>query len=66
LAAGTGWSVLLALPHALLALDPAPLGLAAIVGAVASVAAALLAAVSGSGFAPRIVLLIAWYAYTAS
>jgi len=65
-AAGTGWSILLALPHAVLRLDAGALGLAALVGAVASAAATLLATVSGSGFAPRIVLLIAWYVYTGS
>lgn len=62
--AGTGWSVLLALLHALFALDLAALGLAALVGAGASMAAAALAMLSGSAFAPRIVLLIAWYIYT--
>jgi hypothetical protein len=64
-AAGTGWSVALALPHAIVALEPSALGLAALLGAVAAGTAALLAWLSGSGFAPRIVLLIAWYVYTA-
>lgn len=64
--AGTGWSVLLAIPFALATSDPAALLLAGGIGAIASAAAISLAALSGSGFAPRIVLLIAWYVYTAS
>jgi hypothetical protein len=65
-AAGTAWSIALTLPHAVLALDPGSLALAAALGAAAAVTAALLAWLSGSGFAPRIVLLIGWYVYTAS
>ena len=54
------------MPHALVQLVPAILGTAAALGGLAAAAAAGLAAVSGSSFAPRLVLLIAWYGYTAS
>lgn len=64
--AGTGWSILLAIPFAFATSDPAALLLAGGMGVIASTAAIALAAISGSGFAPRIVLLIAWYVYTAS
>jgi hypothetical protein len=64
--AGAGWSALLAFPHAVATLDPASFGVAAALGGIAASAAILLAALSGSAFAPRIVLLIAWYVYTAS
>lgn len=60
---GTGWALLLALPAAILRLSPEPLLLAGATGLAASLVAAALAALSGSGFAARIVLLIAWYAY---
>lgn len=65
-AAGTAWAALIALPHALVQLDPIGLGTAAGVGGIAAAAAIALAALSGSSFAPRLVLLIAWYAYTAN
>jgi hypothetical protein len=64
--AGSAWAALIALPHALVQLDPAILGTAAALAGLAAAAAAGLAAVSGSSFAPRLVLLIAWYGYTAS
>lgn len=62
LLAGTGWMLLLALP-AVLRQGPAVLGLAGAVGAAASLVAIGLAMVSRSAFAPRLVLLIAWYVY---
>lgn len=65
-AAGTGWAALIALPHVLVQLDPAGLGTAAALGGIGASAAIAFAAFSGSSFAPRLVLLIAWYAYTAS
>lgn len=61
--AGTAWSLLLALPALLAAAPLERLGLALATGAAASVTAAALAALSGSAFAPRVVLLIAWYVY---
>lgn len=64
--AGSAWAALIALPHALRQLDPIGLCMTAGLGGVASIAAIGLAALSGSSFAPRLVLLIAWYAYTAS
>ncbi len=64
--AGVLWSLLLALP----AIVAGPAGeralLALATGAVAAVTSSALAALSGSAFAPRVVLLIAWYAYLSS
>lgn len=61
-AAGLGWSLLLALPgivtHGL-----QPLILASATGAAVALAAVLLGAWTHSAFAPRLVLLIAWYMY---
>lgn len=60
--AGTGWSLLLAVPAAI-AGGGRPLLLALATGAAASIAAILLGAATRSAFAPRLVLLIAWYVY---
>lgn len=62
--AGSAWTTLLALPA--LARTPSfeVLSYAMGTGAVAAAVAALLAAISGSGFAPRLVLLILWYGYS--
>lgn len=68
-AAGTGLSLAIAAPAAAIGLfrgDWTPLLLAAGTGVAASVIAVLLAAATRSAFAPRIVLLIGWYAYLAS
>jgi hypothetical protein len=65
-AAGAGWATLIALPYALVHFDAAALGMSTALGGVAAAMAIGLAAVSGSSFAPRLVLLIAWYVYTAS
>ena len=64
IAAGLAWSILLALPAALAQASAAPLALAATIGGAAAVTAIGLATLSGSAFAPRIVLLIAWYVYS--
>lgn len=61
--AGTLWSVLLAIPAIVAGPALDRLGLAAATGATAAATAMALAAVSGSAFAPRVVLLIAWYVY---
>jgi hypothetical protein len=61
-AAGLAWSLLLALPAAI-AHGTGPLLLAAATGAAVSAAAILLGAWARSAFAPRLVLLIAWYIY---
>ena len=61
--AGTLWSLLLALPAIVAAASVERLELALATGAAASLIAAALAALSGSAFAPRVVLLIAWYVY---
>lgn len=62
--AATGWALAMALPAALA--DPSVLGTAALTGGIGAVAAILLAALSGSAFAPRLVLLIAWYGWTSA
>ncbi|HEV2745916.1 MAG TPA: hypothetical protein VGW34_01290, partial [Allosphingosinicella sp.] len=69
LVAGTVWSLALGLPGILrgaLAGTAEPLLLALGTGAAASAAAILLGAWTRSAFAPRLVLLIAWYGYLSS
>jgi hypothetical protein len=61
--AGLGWGLLIALPGALVHTDAVRLVLATETTAAAALTAMFLAVVSGSGFAPRLVLLIAWYIY---
>ena len=64
--AGTGWSLLIGAPgiaRGLLAGSAEPLLLALATGAAASAAAILLGAWTRSAFAPRLILLIAWYGY---
>jgi len=62
IAAGTAWAILLALPAAAKG-GAEPLLLAAATGAAVALTAVLLAAISRSAFAPRLILLIAWYAW---
>ncbi len=62
-AAGTGWSLLLAMPAALVTTAAEPLRVAVLTAGAASLTAIALAALTGSGFLPRLVLLIAWYGY---
>ncbi len=64
--AGLGWAVLLALPGALWNADAPRLLLALATGGVVALVTMALSAVSGSGFAARMLLLIAWYAYLSS
>ena len=64
--AGVAWVVLLALPAALANRSVAPLVLAAWTGAATAVIAIGLATIARSGFAARLVLLIAWYGYLSS
>lgn len=61
---GAAWAALLALPHALATADVLSLATTAGLGGAGAATAILLAALSGSAFAPRVVLLIAWYVYT--
>ena len=61
-----GWSLAMAVPAALLGVSAMPLLLASATGFIAAIVAIGLATVSGSGFAPRIVLLILWYGYFSS
>jgi hypothetical protein len=65
-AAGLAWALAMALPAIVgsaLAGSVQPLLLAAATGVSAALAAALLGAWTRSAFAPRLVLLIAWYGY---
>jgi len=64
--AGLAWSLLLALPAAIVRGSGEPLLFALGTGASAALAAITLAAATGSSFAPRVVLLIAWYVYFSS
>jgi hypothetical protein len=62
-AASIGWAMAIAAPGALWHADVARLATASTTTAATAIAAIALAAFSGSGFAPRLVLLIAWYIY---
>lgn len=64
--AGTGWTLLLAIPAAARNLSPEPLLLALAAGGAAALVAISLATLSRSAFAPRLVLLVMWYAYLSS
>lgn len=61
--AGAAWTMLLALPAIARAPSLDTLGLAAATGAVAALVAGAIASISGSAFAPRLVLLVLWYGY---
>ena len=61
--AGLAWSLAMAVPAALAGVSAVPLMLASATGLITVIVAIGLATVSGSGFAPRIVLLILWYGY---
>ncbi len=61
--AGIGWAVAMALPAAAVGVSAEPLLLALLTGGAASLAAVGLAALTGTAFVPRLVLLLAWYAY---
>jgi hypothetical protein len=61
--AGAVWTVLLALPALIRAPNLQTLELAAATGAIAALTASALATISGSSFAPRLVLLVMWYVY---
>ncbi len=64
--AGVGWAILLSLPAALASWSADPIILSLGVGGAAAVIAVLLATITGSGFAARMVLLILWYGYLSS
>lgn len=64
ISAGAAWTTVLALPALVRAPSFETLGLAFGSGAIAATIAIVLAAVSGSGFAPRLILLILWYGYS--
>lgn len=64
--AGLAWSLAMAVPAALIGVSVMPLMLASATGLIGVIVAIGLATVSGSGFAPRIVLLILWYGYFSS
>ncbi len=64
--AGAAWSTLLALPALVRAGTLQNWELAAGTGGVAALVAITLASVTGSGFAPRLVLLVLWYGYASA
>jgi len=64
--AGAVWSTLLAFPALARTPDPRIIVLAAGGGAIAAFVASSLATLSGSAFAPRLVLLFLWYGYFSS
>ncbi len=64
--AGTVLTTALALPASVMTASAEPVAIGLITGACASLGAIGLAAMSGSAFVPRIVLLIVWYGYMAS
>lgn len=66
IAAGLGWSLLIAMPAAVVRGPGEPLLLALSTAAAASATAMVLGALTGSSFAPRVVLLIGWYVYFSS
>jgi len=66
IAAGVAWALVMSLPAALANWSLDPIVLAGSTGAAAAVIAMLLAMISGSGFAARMVLLILWYVYLSS
>jgi hypothetical protein len=66
LAAALGWSLLLALPAAAIRLSLQPLLLAVVAGGAGAIVAISLAILSRSAFAPRLVLIVLWYAYLSS
>ena len=61
--AGIGWALAMALPAAAVGVSDDPLRLALLTGGAASLVAVGLAALTGTAFVPRLVLLLAWYAY---
>lgn len=65
-AAGLVWALVLALPGALWSADAPRLLLALATGGVVALVTMVLSALSGSGFAARMLLLIGWYAYLSS
>lgn len=64
--AGVAWSLLMAVPALVIHPSLDTLALAAGTGAAAAVTAMALGWLSRSAFTPRLVLLIAWYAYLSS
>lgn len=64
--AGTGWALAMAVPAAARTGDMTILATALAAGGAGAVIAILLAALSGSAFAPRLALLIAWYGWTSA
>lgn len=60
------WALAMALPAALASADPMLLGLALATGGIGALLAMLLAMISGSAVAPRLILLIVWYGWASS
>jgi hypothetical protein len=66
IAASSVWTTLLALPALVRTPSLDTLALASGTGAIAALTATAIAAISGSSFAPRLVLLVLWYGYFSS
>ncbi|OAN62273.1 hypothetical protein [Sphingomonas sp. TDK1] len=66
LVAGLGWGLLLALPASAIRLSAAPLFQGGGVALVAALIATMIATISHSGFAGRLVLILLWYVYIAA
>ena len=64
--AGTAWSIVLAIPATIVRGSLDPLFSALGGGGAASITAITLATLTGSSFAPRVILLIGWYVYLSS
>ncbi|GGE10029.1 hypothetical protein GCM10011529_15480 [Polymorphobacter glacialis] len=64
--AGTGWSLLLTLPALLTTPAVLVLQYSIVTGAIIAILSIVLAAISRSAFAARMVLLILWYGYLSS
>ncbi len=62
--AGSAWSVFMAAPALARVPSLETLATAGLTGAIAAATASLLATISGSSFAPRLVLLVLWYGYS--
>ena len=64
--AGAAWAVLLAVPAAVVRMSPDPILLTALMVTIAALVAIVLAMLSHSAFAARLVLLALWYVFLSS
>ena len=64
--AAAAWATLLAVPAAVVRMSPDPIVVTALVGMIAALVAIVLATLSHSAFAARLVLLVLWYVFLSS